>query len=498
MPAHHTPPPERRTGAVYRRVSSSAQSAEDRHSLEDQQAVGRRFAETYQIDVTWDDYDDSTSKHGVEYLPTLDRLMQLAEDGDFDVIIIDKLDRLTRAGQRDYWGAIGRMTDAEVRLFAVTDNFDSWNRDDLLRGDLNAYSAEKDNTNRAINIVRGRHDRVVKNHLPLPGRAEPYGWQWLDPYPTGPKQPVKTKLRHDPTEAPFVQWLYDHLDAGGTLYTAAQYLNEQHAPRRGDGAGWNPGQVRDVAMNPAQWGKYYAFRYVTCDLTPKEKREYRKAHGGSKPKNLRHRYDLLYGSDEDKRKAEAVLALRYPAGDAPQLVLMPDVLVDPPLVDETKAKRVLAGLKDNKSHAAQNVRRYTPEDALFTGHEVFCAYCERGLYVTRRSEFADQRGHRHLTRPWRYVCSRGGNNAHPCPAGGVNITCAELDTFAWNTICRAIRDEDFLYSLIANTDAITKPTQRAERARQERDTLLAEQRRWLKKIGLLDPDDPHYTDDEKA
>lgn len=497
MPAQHEPPRERRSGAVYRRVSSPAQGEEERHSLEAQQAIGRGFAETHQIDVEWDDYDDTTSKHGIEYLPKLDSLMQLAEDGEFDVIIIDKLDRLTRAGQGDYWDAIRRLTNAEVRLFAVTDNFDSWNRDDLLRGDLNAYSAEKDNTNRTINTVRGRRDRVTKNHWPNPGRAAPYGWQWVDPYPTAPKQPTKTKLQHNLKEAPYVQWMYSHLDAGGTLYAAAQYLNDNDAPRRGDGDGWNSGQVREVVMNSAQWGVYYAFRYVTADWTPREKREYRKTHGGKKPKHLRHRYDLLYGSEDDKRKAEAVLALRYPAGDAPRLVTMPGVLVDEPLVDEPKAKRVIATFADNKAHAAANVRSHTPDDALFTGHEVRCAYCGRGLAVTRRSEFGDKRGRRRLTRPWRYVCSRGGHNAHPCPGGGVAITCTELDVFTWDTVCRAIRDEDFLRRLIAKTDAVTKPALRAEQARRELKDHEEHKRRWLKKIEKLNPDDPHYAEDEE-
>jgi hypothetical protein len=73
-----------------------------------------------------------------------------------------------------------------------------------------------------------------------------------------------------------------------------------------------------------------------------------------------------------------------------------------------------------------------------------------------------------------------------------------VDAFAWNTVCRAIRDDVFLRGLVTQTDDISHPARRLDLAQQELRDLETQQGRCLKKIGLLDPDDAHYETDEEA
>lgn len=106
--------------AIYARFSKG--DDERSTSIERQLTACRDYAERQGWEITETYADKITGYRDVER-PDFDRLMSSLES--YDVVLVFKLDRLTRRGVRDYGRAIGPIDDAGCRLISLNDHVDT-------------------------------------------------------------------------------------------------------------------------------------------------------------------------------------------------------------------------------------------------------------------------------------------------------------------------------------------------------------------------------------
>lgn len=84
--------------AIYRRVSTSHQAAEDKTSLGDQEARCRAVCEGKGWEIVAV-YDEGEASGGTVHRDEFQRLIADARDGQFDVIVVREVSRLSRVAQ---------------------------------------------------------------------------------------------------------------------------------------------------------------------------------------------------------------------------------------------------------------------------------------------------------------------------------------------------------------------------------------------------------------
>ncbi len=164
-----------RRAAVYARYSTALQSE---RSVDDQIALCREFAAAQGLDVvgTYDDRARSgTTTFGRD---GLQRLLQDARSGAFDVVIVEALDRLSR-DQEDLAGMHKRLSFAGVEIIAVHDG-----RADALQVGIRGLVSSLWIADLKTKIRRGMSGRVRDGRSPG-GRA--YGYR---PTPGDPGRPA--------------------------------------------------------------------------------------------------------------------------------------------------------------------------------------------------------------------------------------------------------------------------------------------------------------------
>ncbi|MBC8269387.1 MAG: recombinase family protein, partial [Rhodospirillaceae bacterium] len=143
--------------AIYARYSSDLQSET---SIDDQVRLCREHAERNSITVSGVFTDYAISGGTLSNRPGMLSLMQAAKRGDFDVVIAEALDRISR-DQEDIAAIYKRLTHADVRITTVSEG-DVNELHIGLKGTMNALFLK----DLAVKTRRGQRGRVEAGKIP--------------------------------------------------------------------------------------------------------------------------------------------------------------------------------------------------------------------------------------------------------------------------------------------------------------------------------------------
>jgi DNA invertase Pin-like site-specific DNA recombinase len=215
-----------RRGAILRRVSTDEQ--EDNFSLDNQQQACRALAQQQGIEIVAD-VCDVHSGYSLKR-PGLSHVRELAAARDIDVLIVWKLDRLSR--RITHWGKLlGELEDAHVSITSV---MEPWLDTATPIGKhmimTLVFVAEQERQNFMDRSAAGMRNRAASG-LPFGGYA-PYGYTAVVAPVKGraSSEVVRVALVLDPLTAPRVVWIFERAADGWSTRRIAKELTAQGVP----------------------------------------------------------------------------------------------------------------------------------------------------------------------------------------------------------------------------------------------------------------------------
>jgi hypothetical protein len=225
--------------AIYARLSMDSDGTGA--AVERQQADCEALAEAEGLTVVEVLVDNDTSAYSGKARPGFERLLDLAERGEVDVVLVWAVDRLYRRV-----ADLGRVVTAckpyNVQVRAVkSGRIDLSTADGRLHAGLLAEVAQHESEKKAERGAARWTQRATTE-----GRTTtawlPFGWQWVDPCPAGeacahpnrcevpgvlPRKGTRKGMEPDPAEAAALRWAAGFVADGGSLSAAARRLREQ-------------------------------------------------------------------------------------------------------------------------------------------------------------------------------------------------------------------------------------------------------------------------------
>jgi len=361
--------------------------------------------------------------------PVLMQILEMAERKEFDVLIMDRLDRLGRKGlQRELYRA-------ELRYFGVrmlTTDPNEHADDDSLMGEmirlLHGFKAEQERNDIVRRTVNGKKERAKEGKL-IPGRKPLYGYSWADP---GVNE--KTHLVHNPEEKVVVERIFNMLKDGNSLrYIATVFTAESILTPSKKSFNWSASTVQAIATHPFYMGMGASFR-TTMD---KEDGHHRK---------------VLRPIEEQIQVPNAV----------------------PLIVSIDMFRQVQEQLEKHKNNAPRNSKN--AEKALLRCGLIHCAFCGSTMNMWRHMSGKDQKYELFM-----YRCNKAMGVASKiktctCPRVG----CIRADNAAWEKALEIIHKPQLVDERI---EALKAPDPTARR-RQQISSELAEAKRRQKNLQI--------------
>jgi site-specific DNA recombinase len=215
--------------AIYARYSSDQQSAT---SIEDQMRLCREYAERESWAVAKCYKDQAISGASLLLRPGVQLLMQDAMKGDFDIIIAEALDRLSR-DQADIANLYKQLQFQGVQLTTLSEGKIS----ELhvgLKGTMNALFLK----DLADKTRRGLRGRVEKGKS---GGGNCFGYDVVKKF-TSDGSPIKGDRKINNKEADIVQRIFTEYANGKSPKAIALQLNKEGIPGP-SGKGWGPSTI---------------------------------------------------------------------------------------------------------------------------------------------------------------------------------------------------------------------------------------------------------------
>lgn len=192
----------------------------------------------------------------------LTEILEMAKRREFDVLVMDVLDRLGRVGlQREIYRAELLMNGVRILTTKAEEHAD----DDSLMGQmirlLHGFKSEEERNDIIRRTQNGRRERVQRDHKLLGNHPRKYGWNYKDKNRGAyvlSNDPIKIELdngrilldeKGEPwTEVKVRRYMFEAIDQGSSIRTIAKYLSSQHipVPREGD---WNVSLVKRILQN---------------------------------------------------------------------------------------------------------------------------------------------------------------------------------------------------------------------------------------------------------
>ncbi|WP_342535217.1 recombinase family protein [Lysinibacillus sp. FSL K6-1151] len=110
-------------GVIYARVSTEEQATEG-YSIAAQKEALQEYAKLRQIDIVDQYVDEGRSGKSIDGRPKMQQLLQAAKDQKFDVVLIYKLDRLSRK-TKDSLEIIETLDQHNIQLMSYSENIDT-------------------------------------------------------------------------------------------------------------------------------------------------------------------------------------------------------------------------------------------------------------------------------------------------------------------------------------------------------------------------------------
>jgi site-specific DNA recombinase len=267
--------------ALYLRRSTDEQGA----SLNDQEAEGRSYAEARGWTVVAV-YPESASgyKPGTP-LPALDRMMADAVAERFDVLVVWRLNRLSRQeGADSALAAVWNLRKLGVEVHSIREPSSGHDMVDDLQRLIASYQGAAESRVKSEDTQRGKL-RSIRQHGVFHGGYPPYGYRRAGtmPAPGNAKKNIVV-YEPDPERAPIIQELYRRYLAGESPRRIADDFNQRgvvppqssgvsanpHA-RRG-GPIWQDAAIRNLLRSPylAGFAAYKGSRVKACGCVSPE------------------------------------------------------------------------------------------------------------------------------------------------------------------------------------------------------------------------------------
>jgi len=228
------------TARSYVRLSFAAPDADperDPNSLQRQQFEIERYAASHDLQMTGDPYvdnDRSGWKPGV-VREQFDRAIADLVAGVFDVLLLTRIDRLTRQGIEQLGPLMGQLAAAGRRFVVLDPGLDSSRESDRLTLILLSEQARAESANTSAR-VKSQRASLRRTGRRLPGRLS-FGLSETD-----------HRVRPHDTGGPIARGAIERLIAGETLAAVASWLSDQTGRR------WSSSSVRYWAMSPTLRG----------------------------------------------------------------------------------------------------------------------------------------------------------------------------------------------------------------------------------------------------
>jgi DNA invertase Pin-like site-specific DNA recombinase len=416
--------------AIYARVSTERQAVGDKTSLDRQERTCRRAADRLGFTVR-DEYviKEAHSASDPDDRPGLEALYAAAARHEFQYVLMDVVDRTTRAGPWDLPHICRRFLDLGVEpVWAGHPDLDVTTAEGQVEAAKLAIRAWEDKQTIARRFAEGKAERIEGGLLIRSPAA--YGYQWNAPAPRfrgeydGDDTDPRTAWEENPDTAPTVVRIFEYLADGWRHHSdasavkvmdmmnaegeptpsAVKHLRRRDAKWRGRPARWQVATVLYIVRNPAYKGQRVQLR---------TRRDEQNRHVTRDPGEWR-------------------------VVDVPALVT-PDVWED--------ANKQLAR---NHTGAHKHPRQFTVADVLLYGGHVRCAYCRRTMSPRLLKG-----------KMWQYSCVVGGRpadeRAAQHPHGMPTMLARTVDEEVWRAAVWLLSDPDYLRERLRRTDEVWPP-----------------------------------------
>ncbi|WP_306009378.1 recombinase family protein [Bacillus sp. MMSF_3328] len=232
--------------AVYVRVSTEEQA---KHGYSIPAQIEK--LEAYCLSQGWDlkeKYIDEGYSAKDLNRPKFEKMMEQVKSGNIDVILVYRLDRLTRSVV-DLYEILKVLDENNCMFKSATEVYDTTNAMGRLFITLVAAIAQWERENLAERVRFGLEKKIKSGKWK--GGMAPYGYKMVD-----------KNLIVNEEEVSVVKTIFESSRNFG-FYTVAKQLTEKGYPTR-KGGNWHVDSVRDIANNPIYAG------YLTFNSSPKE------------------------------------------------------------------------------------------------------------------------------------------------------------------------------------------------------------------------------------
>lgn len=247
--------------ATYSRYSSDNQKAT---SIVDQQRNlhHRARAEGWQIVR---DYADAAISGTSSQRPQYQSMISAAERGEFQVLLIDDLSRLTRDAMEQE-RVIRKLEFADIRIIALADGYDSTSKARKVHRGVKGLLNEMFLDDLAAKVHRGQTGQALKGRW---NGGKPFGYRLKkildesrrDQY--GEPTKIGTELTIDPEQARVVKEIFARFVEGESCGAIARDLNARSVPSAGSTWNrkvrrcekWVASAIRVIISNPLYTGR---------------------------------------------------------------------------------------------------------------------------------------------------------------------------------------------------------------------------------------------------
>ncbi|MFH0943648.1 MAG: recombinase family protein, partial [Planctomycetota bacterium] len=423
-----------RTAAIYARVSSERQKEEGTIASQTAALVEYAKSEGYTVPETWV-FEDEGYSGAVLVRPGLERLRDLASEGQIEAVLIHSPDRLSRK-----YAYQVLLTDEFSRhgvdvVFLKSPK--ATTPEEQLLVQFQGMIAEYERAQIAERSRRGKRHRAKQSCINVLSGA-PYGYRYVKK-----TQTTSAYYQIAQPEAGVVRKVFDlYTQEDLSINAIARWLNDHKIPTQKRKARWERSTVWGMLRNPA-------YRGTAC-----------------------------YGKTEQKERQRVTRPLRQRGGFSPRCSANRERSRDewieisvPALVSEETFALAEEQLEKNKRHSP----RRTAEPTLLQGMLV-CRECGYAFY--RTSTRTSKR------KIYYYRCLGSDRYRHlssqPCKNRPVRQDY--LDDLVWNQVIQMLENPDLIR---AEIERRLSEVQKSSLKKERKDVLLKELSRVAKGIDKL-------------